>query len=237
MSTEQQVDDVAEHKEPSDFLIPLGGGAKATDTGPLDVPVSESFFSRSGDGDEKVDRPNPTELDVVVKAAGDLNVGHRNTVHRTPGHNKETKHDPGSGALSGKVREARRVQRVVSQVDVWSLVKVSALFYICLWVVLMVAGMILWRVASSLGLIGNIENFVAEMLAEETVNIDGTKVFRAYLLAGAVLVVTTTAFTGLLAVMFNLITTVTGGVKIRVIEMETARPKVTRNGRRGRSGS
>lgn len=99
----------------------------------------------------------------------------------------------------------------------------------------MISGLILWRAASSMGLINNIESFVAELLAEESVNIDGGKVFRASLVAGLVLVVATTAFTGLLAIMFNLISAMVGGIRVGVIEMETARPVMNANTRHSRS--
>lgn len=93
---------------------------------------------------------------------------------------------------------------------------------------MIIAGMILWQIASSLGLIHNIEKFVAELLAEETVDIDGGRLLRAACGAGAVLAVAATAFAGLLAIMFNVIATMTGGVRISVIEMETSRPVSTR---------
>jgi hypothetical protein len=48
--------------------------------------------------------------------------------------------------------------------------------------------------------------------------------FRAYAVGGLVMVVAATGFTVLLAVLFNLISDLTGGVRVTVVEEETARP-------------
>lgn len=123
--------------------------------------------------------------------------------------------------------EARKVRRLVRHVEPWSVLKISLLFYFCIWIILLVAGTILWRVADSSGMIDNIEKFIKEIFALKSFSFEAERIFRIYAVGGLVAVVAATGFTVLLAVLFNLISDLTGGVRVTVVEEETARP-VTR---------
>ena len=115
------------------------------------------------------------------------------------------------------------MQRVITRVDPWSVLKVSLLFAMSAWLILVVAGVILWRVAISTDTIGKFENFMAEILVEPGWVVDGMQIFRASAIAAAVLVVAGTVFAVVFSVVFNLISGLTGGLKLSVIELETAR--------------
>ncbi|HEY6532271.1 MAG TPA: DUF3566 domain-containing protein [Acidimicrobiales bacterium] len=130
---------------------------------------------------------------------------------------------PSSGKTAKRIK-ARQVQRVVTRVDPWSMLKVSLLFAFSAWLIVVVAGVLLWRVAVSTGTIGNFEDFLAEALAEDTFTIDGGGVFRGSLIVGLVLFVTGAAFAVVSSVLFNLIAGLVGGVRFTVVELETARP-------------
>jgi hypothetical protein len=83
---------------------------------------------------------------------------------------------------------------------------------------------ILWTGASSTGAIDNIESFIEELFGLERFAFDGPQILRGTVFGGFVLVVVGTAFSGLLAVLFNLIGDLTGGLRVTVIEVERARP-------------
>jgi Transmembrane domain of unknown function (DUF3566) len=119
---------------------------------------------------------------------------------------------------------ARKVKRVIRHFDPWSVLKVSLFFYFCLFVVLMVAGIVLWNVAAAAGTISDIEGFFKDAGAFETFSFDGPTILRASVLVGLILVIAGTAFNVLLAVLFNLISDLVGGVRVTVIEEESARP-------------
>lgn len=123
---------------------------------------------------------------------------------------------------------ARRVRRLVRHVEPWSVLKVSLIFYFCLWLILLGAGVILWNLAVGSGAVANIENFVRELFAMQSFEINGDQIFRIASMGGLVLVVAGSAFTVLLAVLFNLISDITGGVRMTVVEEETARPRARR---------
>lgn len=119
---------------------------------------------------------------------------------------------------------ARKVRRLVRHIEPWSVLKVSLLFFFCIWVVAMVAGVLLWNAAVASGVIGDIENFAEEIFALENFEVLGEDVFRASAIAGLVLSVAGTGFTVLIAILLNLISDLTGGIRVTVVEEETARP-------------
>lgn len=123
----------------------------------------------------------------------------------------------------GRLR-ARRVHRVVRHVDPWSVLRLSLIFYLCLFVVVMVAGTLLYNLAGAAGTITSIESFIKDIGAFKTFSFRGATIFRASFLAGLILVVAGSAFNVLLTVLFNLVSDLVGGVRITVIEEETARP-------------
>ena len=129
---------------------------------------------------------------------------------------------------ASKRLRARKVRRLVRHVEPWSVLKLSLIFYFCLWVILLIAGVILWNLAVSSGTIDNIENFIEQLFALESFAFNGDQIFRAAAVGGLVLVVAGSGFTVLMAVLFNLISDITGGVRMTVVEEETARPRPRR---------
>jgi hypothetical protein len=119
--------------------------------------------------------------------------------------------------------QARKVHRLVRHIEPWSVLKVSLIFFFCIWVILLTSAIILWQVASSSGVIDNVESFIEEIFALDSFSFEAGQMFRAYAVGGLVMVVAATGFTVLLAVLFNLISDLTGGVRVTVVEEETAR--------------
>ncbi len=103
------------------------------------------------------------------------------------------------------------------------MLKLSVLFALCVWLILVVAGVLLWRVAVSTGTIGNFENFLADNLAEDSFTIDGGQVFRGSVIIGLVLLVTGAVFAVVTSILFNLIAGLVGGLRFTMVELETAR--------------
>jgi hypothetical protein len=83
----------------------------------------------------------------------------------------------------------------------------------------------------------NIEGFVAELFGLETFTINGAEVFRASWTLGGIFVIAGTGFNVTLAVLFNLLADLVGGVRVTVLEEETVlrpRPQVPQRRRRRR---
>ena len=122
-----------------------------------------------------------------------------------------------------KKLRARKVRRLIRHVEPWSVLKISLVFYFCLWAILLMAAGILWSFAVGSGMVDNLENFVTELAALERFEINGDQIFRALAIGGLVLVVAGAGFTVLMAVLFNLISDIIGGIRVTVVEEETAR--------------
>jgi hypothetical protein len=137
---------------------------------------------------------------------------------------REVTRDPAPARRPPKM-QARKVHRLVRHVEPWSVLKISLIFFFCIWVILLTAAVLLWQVASSSGIIDNVESFIEEIFAleEDSFAFEAGQMFRAYAVGGLVMVVAATGFTVLLAVLFNLISDLTGGVRVTVVEEESAR--------------
>lgn len=121
--------------------------------------------------------------------------------------------------------EARRVRRVVRHIEPWSVLKISLLFFFCLWLIFVLAGVLLWSFAESSGTLESIEDLIESLFAldEEEDFWSGGTIFRAYALGTLILSIAGVTFSVLLSVLYNLISDLTGGIRITVIEEETAR--------------
>ena len=131
--------------------------------------------------------------------------------------------------------QARRVRRIIRHIEVWSVLKVSILFYACLWAVFLIAGFMIWGVAESSGTVGKLETLITELFALDTFTFDGRQIFRGYALGGLVLAVAGSTLNVLMCLLFNLISDLTGGIRITMVEEETVRPTPPRRRRRRRA--
>jgi transmembrane protein DUF3566 len=123
---------------------------------------------------------------------------------------------------SDTLPQARRVRRVIRKIDVWSVLKFSLVFFVSVFVVLVVAGIVLFIVASVTGVRHDIEKSIGSYLASTDFHILGGEMLRATILGGVVLVATGTAASGLMALFYNLISDVVGGVEVIVLEEDPA---------------
>jgi len=125
----------------------------------------------------------------------------------------------------------RRVRRLVRHIEPWSVLKVSLVFYLCIWGLLVIATRMLWSAADEAGTISKIESFIKELFALESFEFDSAQIFRIFVLGGLVLVVGGIGVTVVLVVLFNLISDLTGGIRFTMIEEETAvRQRLLRRG-------
>ncbi|MDE0117413.1 MAG: DUF3566 domain-containing protein [bacterium] len=130
--------------------------------------------------------------------------------------------------------QARKVRRVVRHIEPWSVLKISLIFYLCLWVIVMLAAVMLWSIAVGSGTVDDTESFIEELFALQEFKFNASQIFRGFAIGGLVLVVAGTFFNVLLCVLFNLISDLTGGMRVTVIEEESARQRPRTRPRRFR---
>lgn len=112
----------------------------------------------------------------------------------------------------------RRARLTLSRIDPWSVLKFSVLLYVCVYLIFMIAGVVLWTAGTITGLRDNVESFVGDLLSSPRFRFVGSQVLQASLLGGAVMVVVGSGLNVLMAVLYNLITDVVGGIGITLQE-------------------
>jgi hypothetical protein len=121
-------------------------------------------------------------------------------------------------------RSPDRRRRVVRRVEPKSVAKVSLVFYACVFVALLVAGVILWIAAAGAGIVENVESFIGDLFALDEFRFEPMRILQATFLGGAVLVLLGTAANVVATLLFNLIADLVGGVEISVVDDEAAEP-------------
>ena len=236
------------------------GGAPPRDPGPGDdEPTTASFRAGAEQVDEsaaaaRTDSPGPREGPRGRAAAA-------------------------STRGKGRIR-ARKVHRIVRHIEPWSVLKISVLFFLAVFMIICVASAVLWNGARSSGSIENVEDFITEVggfgncpevppttttttvppdpavsttttaptttttidpledddedcpggaALEGSFKFEDDKIFQAFALGGIVLVLAGSASTVVMALLFNLISDLTGGMRITVLEEEPA-PRTSRTG-------
>ncbi len=131
----------------------------------------------------------------------------------------DVQQDPRSRADGGpRVVQGRRTRRVVRRIDVWTVLKMSLLFYLCVFLVFMIAGIVLWNIAEYFNVITSVEKFIRSLFDLQQFTFRPSVVLQSSVLGGGVLVLLGTGTNVLGALLYNLISDVVGGVQFIVLE-------------------
>ena len=140
------------------------------------------------------------------------------TASAPPERDAPTGVDRAASAPAARTARGGRTTRVVlRRLDTWTVLKLSLVYYLALFVVLLVAAMLLWAGATAVGVVGNIESFMVD------IGFDGfrfipSELLGGFALGGLVLVVAGTFANVLMTALFNLMSDVVGGVKLTLQE-------------------
>ncbi|MGI8754789.1 MAG: DUF3566 domain-containing protein [Acidimicrobiales bacterium] len=119
------------------------------------------------------------------------------------------------------VRRGRRVRRIVRRIDLWSVLKLSLMVYTCVYAAVLATLAALWGLAYSTGSIDKLESFLSDV-GLENFHFYGDQMFRACAAIGAVGVIAGTVITVLAIALVNLVSEMTGGIRLVVIEEDVA---------------
>jgi hypothetical protein len=162
-------------------------------------------------------------------------------------------------------RRGLRINQRLWAIDVWSVFKISALFYLCMALILLVAGTLLYNAGRSIGTVDQFESFITrigaygECMAKGDVpagtefeeddacddgevlvggfTLDDGTLFRVAAIGGAVLVVAGSIGNVLLTVLLNLLSEATGGLRHTIIREPVQRPPGAGPGGPDRAGA
>ena len=73
----------------------------------------------------------------------------------------------------------RQYRQTIRRVDLWTVLKISICFYLTGLVVLLFAGVCLWWIASAVGIVSNIENFIGDLVNSKDFEFLSWNVLRA----------------------------------------------------------
>jgi hypothetical protein len=97
---------------------------------------------------------------------------------------------------------------------VWSVLKVSLIFYVLVLAVMLIAGVALWNVASDFGVISSLDKLVRSLFALTSFQLHPLTALAWGAAIGSVLCFLGVLFNVVAALLYNLISDVVGGVKI-----------------------
>lgn len=120
----------------------------------------------------------------------------------------------------------RRVRRIIRKIDPWTTLKVSAVIWAVLGLAFVLGAVIFWSVLDRAGIPDRLVEFMVEitLIEEGTDPFANTEQFLRFLIFGSV--VNWVLFTGVsvaIAVVYNLVSDVVGGLEVVVLE-ETLNP-------------
>ncbi len=111
---------------------------------------------------------------------------------------------------------------MVRRIDLWSVLKLSLVVYTCLYIAVLATLAALWGILYQSGNIDKLQSFLADV-GLENFTFYGNQMFRACAAIGAVGVLAGTVITVLATALVNVISEMTGGIRLIVIEEDVDR--------------
>jgi transmembrane protein DUF3566 len=129
---------------------------------------------------------------------------------------------PGSGFSTRRERRAqvRRTRVVVRHVGPVSVLKLSLIFYFCVWLIVFFGLLIAFGIASSLGVVDKTAEFWGKLFSDAGANfkISGDWIFTRLFLVGSMMVVVAAVLNLIVTFLYNLISDVVGGLEVTLSE-------------------
>lgn len=126
---------------------------------------------------------------------------------------------------SSKTRNNRSYRQMIGRIDLWSTFKVSLCFHTGAMLLSVIALIVMFFVASQVGIVSNIEKFLGTVVEVKDFSFLSFEVLQGVLLIGFVLVVLMTVLSVIAAALYNVFAEAVGGIEIYVVE-ETKSTKI-----------
>jgi hypothetical protein len=112
----------------------------------------------------------------------------------------------------------RQTTAVVRRVQAWSVLKFSLLFYFCLMLIFLLALLILYWLLGVIGVLDSVSHLIGELLANNSFKFNGYWIFSRLFLIGVVGVVVWSLVNMCVAMLYNLVSDVVGGIQVTLFE-------------------
>ncbi|WP_182141608.1 DUF3566 domain-containing protein [Schaalia sp. JY-X169] len=120
------------------------------------------------------------------------------------------------------VDEPRSVELTIAKIDPWSILKTSFLLSIALGIATVVGVIVVWFVLDGMNVFGTVEDFLIELGAERFLSllefVRLPRVISYATIIGVGNIVILTAISTLIALLYNLIATLVGGIKVSLMD-------------------
>lgn len=126
---------------------------------------------------------------------------------------------------TSKSRNNRSYRQMIGRIDLWSTFKVSLCFHTGAMLLSVVGLIVMFFVASQVGIVSNIEKFLGTVVEVKDFSFLSFEVLQGVLLIGFVFVVLMTVLTVVAAALYNVFAEAVGGIEIYVVE-ETKSTKI-----------
>lgn len=114
--------------------------------------------------------------------------------------------------------QRRHARVVIRKVGPWSVFKMSLIFYFCVMLVLLGAGIILYGMLGAIGALDSTTRLIRDLFADQSFVISGQWLFTRGVTIGLVMVVVWSLINVFIAFLYNLIADLVGGVEVTLAE-------------------
>ena len=125
---------------------------------------------------------------------------------------------PSSGRTRRSKKQRRHARVVIRKVGPWSVFKLSVIFYFCVMLVLLGAGITLYGMLGAIGALDSTTRLIRDLFADQSFVINGRWLFSRGLTIGLVMVVVWSLINVFIAFLYNLISDLVGGVEVTLAE-------------------
>jgi hypothetical protein len=114
---------------------------------------------------------------------------------------------------------ARRIRVGIRRIGPWSVLKFSLIFYFCVMLVILFGLAILYMFLGALGILDSFAQLLGDLWGVGgTFEINGFAIFRTLFLIGVITVVIGSALSVFIAILYNLISDLIGGIEVTLVE-------------------
>jgi hypothetical protein len=125
---------------------------------------------------------------------------------------RQSRRDRSAARRAAQVRSRATIRRV----DVWTVAKVSIIFYLIVLLVVVVASVLLWYAADAFGTLSSFEKSIRTLFSLKSFTVHPGTVAFYTAAVGAVIAIAGTIANILLAFIYNLISDLVGGVRVEI---------------------
>ena len=194
-----------------------------------ETPQTEETQKKDGDSQVKKNEKSPQAAGKKSAVKSGSKGGNNSAipqVSEVSSSAQKTGESEAAGASSAKKiaeYQPRQISLVVSRIDPWSVMKVSFLLSVALGIAMVLAGLLVWLLLNSMSVFSSVENFINDIDPTGSIAsiIDYLRLPRVMAMSTIVAVsnvILMTAFSTVGALIYNLVTSLVGGIRLALID-------------------